>query len=108
VYFPLAYLGNFCAHNVPYAQLVAHVFHKAVLYAELPWAAARLARIHGFAANSAGGSHHALADSGAGYCVFNDLAIAANRLIAEGEADRILILDLDRLRQNCQCITLHS
>ena len=59
------------------------------------WAAARLAMIHGYAANAAGGSHHALADTGAGYCVFNDLAIAANRLIAEGDAARILILDLD-------------
>ncbi len=59
------------------------------------WLAARLALRHGYAANAAGGSHHALADSGAGYCVFNDLAIAANRLIGEGEARRILILDLD-------------
>ena len=59
------------------------------------WLAARLALAHGFAANSAGGSHHALHDSGAGYCVFNDLAAAANRLIAEGDARRILIVDLD-------------
>jgi acetoin utilization deacetylase AcuC-like enzyme len=57
--------------------------------------AARLALLHGYAANIAGGSHHALPDTGAGYCVLNDLAIAANRLIAEGDADRILILDLD-------------
>ena len=59
------------------------------------WLAARLALSHGFAANSAGGSHHALADTGARYCVFNDLAIAANRLIAEGDVKRVLILDLD-------------
>lgn len=59
------------------------------------WLAARLALDHGYAANSAGGSHHALADTGAGYCVFNDLAIAANRLLAEGDARRILIVDLD-------------
>lgn len=59
------------------------------------WLAGRLARISGYAANAAGGSHHALADTGAGYCVFNDLAVAANRLIAEGDAERILILDLD-------------
>ena len=50
---------------------------------------------HGYAANSAGGSHHALADTGAGYCVFNDLVLASNRLLAEGDASRILILDLD-------------
>ncbi|MFC3443039.1 histone deacetylase [Sphingobium rhizovicinum] len=59
------------------------------------WLAAKLAMIHGYAANAAGGSHHALYDTGAGYCVFNDLAIAANRLIAQGDAARILILDLD-------------
>ena len=54
-----------------------------------------LALAHGYCANGAGGSHHALYDTGAGYCVVNDLAIAANRLIAEGDAERILILDLD-------------
>jgi acetoin utilization deacetylase AcuC-like enzyme len=59
------------------------------------WLAAKLALRHGYAANSAGGSHHALADTGAGYCVFNDLAVAANRLIEECDAKRILILDLD-------------
>ena len=59
------------------------------------WLAAQLAMEHGYAANSAAGSHHALADTGAGYCVFNDLAVASNRLIAEGDARRILIVDLD-------------
>ena len=59
------------------------------------WLAAKLAQTHGYAANSAAGSHHALADTGAGYCVFNDLAVASNRLLAEGDASRILIVDLD-------------
>ena len=59
------------------------------------WLAAQLAMEHGYAANSAAGSHHALADTGAGYCVFNDLAVASNRLIFEGDARRILIVDLD-------------
>jgi acetoin utilization deacetylase AcuC-like enzyme len=59
------------------------------------WLAAQLAMEHGYAANSAAGSHHALHDCGAGFCVFNDLAVAANRLIAQGDAARILILDLD-------------
>ncbi|WP_265528096.1 histone deacetylase family protein [Sphingomicrobium marinum] len=57
--------------------------------------AALLAKQHGYAANSAAGSHHALYDTGAGYCVFNDLAVASNRLIDEGHASRILIVDLD-------------
>jgi len=59
------------------------------------WLAAQLAIKHGYAANSAAGSHHALAHTGAGYCVFNDLAVASNRLIAQGDAKRILIVDLD-------------
>ncbi len=59
------------------------------------WLAAQLALKHGYAANSAAGSHHALHDTGAGYCVFNDLAVASNRLIAQGHAARILIVDLD-------------
>jgi acetoin utilization deacetylase AcuC-like enzyme len=59
------------------------------------WLAARLAQVHGFAANAAGGSHHALYDTGVGYCVFNDLAVAAHRLLEEGDAHRILIVDLD-------------
>jgi acetoin utilization deacetylase AcuC-like enzyme len=59
------------------------------------WEAARLALRYGYAANTAGGSHHALYDTGAGYCIFNDLAVTTNRLIAEGDAKRILIVDLD-------------
>lgn len=57
--------------------------------------AALLALEHGFAANTAGGSHHALADTGAGYCVFNDLAVAALRLVEEGTTARVLIVDVD-------------
>jgi acetoin utilization deacetylase AcuC-like enzyme len=59
------------------------------------WTAALAARRHGYAANNAGGSHHALHDSGAGYCVFNDLAIVAIRLVEEGLAERVLIVDCD-------------
>lgn len=59
------------------------------------WLAARLALDHGFAANSAGGSHHALADTGAGYCVFNDLALAAVRLVEEETVERVLVVDVD-------------
>jgi len=55
--------------------------------------AARLALARGFAANTAGGSHHALATTGAGYCVFNDLAVAAARLAEEGR--RVLVVDCD-------------
>ena len=57
--------------------------------------AALLALDHGYAANAAGGSHHADTSGGAGYCVFNDLVVTANRLIAERRIARVLIVDLD-------------
>lgn len=56
---------------------------------------ARFAIRHGAAMNTAGGTHHAFADRGEGFCVFNDIAIAANALLAEGVVRRILVVDLD-------------
>lgn len=58
-------------------------------------AAARHALVHGFGANLAGGTHHAAADFGSGYCVFNDLAVTTRALLAEGAIERVLIVDLD-------------
>lgn len=71
----------------------ATVARRAQIVPGGTYLAARLAIDRGFAANSAGGSHHALADTGAGYCVFNDLAIAAIRLADEGR--RVLVVDCD-------------
>jgi acetoin utilization deacetylase AcuC-like enzyme len=56
---------------------------------------ARLAFQHGLACNTAGGSHHAFADHGSGFCVFNDVAVAARLLLAEGRIERALVIDLD-------------
>jgi len=50
---------------------------------------------HGVALNVAGGTHHAFADRGEGFCCFNDQAVAANYLLHHGLAKRILIIDLD-------------
>ncbi len=55
----------------------------------------RAALDDGCAVNLAGGTHHAFADHGEGYCVFNDSAIAARMLQAEGRVSRIVILDAD-------------
>ena len=57
--------------------------------------ASKLALDSKLACNTAGGSRHATFDMGAGYCVFNDVAVAANFLKKENYAKRILILDLD-------------
>ncbi|MDX8468200.1 histone deacetylase [Mesorhizobium sp. VK23B] len=57
--------------------------------------AARLALKHGIACNAAGGSHHARRAQGAGFCTFNDVAVASLALLAEGAAENILVVDLD-------------
>ncbi len=56
---------------------------------------ARLALEHGLACNTAGGSHHAFAAYGSGFCLFNDVGVAARVLLAEGLVERILVVDLD-------------
>jgi acetoin utilization deacetylase AcuC-like enzyme len=53
------------------------------------------AMAHGVALNVAGGTHHAFADRGEGFCLLNDFAIAANYLLHHKLADKILIVDLD-------------
>tara|TARA_B100001057_G_scaffold99241_1_gene96021 strand:+ start:2191 stop:3084 length:894 start_codon:yes stop_codon:yes gene_type:complete len=57
--------------------------------------ASKLSLNYGLACNTAGGSHHANFNGGAGYCVFNDVAVAAKYLLERGLAKKILILDLD-------------
>ncbi|HZW19840.1 histone deacetylase [Noviherbaspirillum sp.] len=58
-------------------------------------AACRAAFDAGVAANLAGGTHHAYADKGEGFCIFNDSAIAARLMQAERKARRVAIVDLD-------------
>ena len=58
-------------------------------------AAAHAALDEGVAANLAGGTHHAFADRGEGFCVFNDVAVAARVLQRDQLARRITIVDLD-------------
>lgn len=56
---------------------------------------ARLALERGLAVATAGGTHHARAGSGAGFCVINDLAYTAATLVAEGSVGKVAIVDLD-------------
>lgn len=56
---------------------------------------AELALQHGLAVNTAGGTHHAFADAGSGFCILNDMAVAAESCIARGLVKRVLLLDLD-------------
>lgn len=50
---------------------------------------------YGVSMNVAGGTHHAFYDRGEGFCVLNDMAIAANYLLHRNKANKILIVDLD-------------
>jgi acetoin utilization deacetylase AcuC-like enzyme len=58
-------------------------------------AAARAALREGIAGNLAGGTHHAFADRGEGYCVFNDIAVASLALLRDGLVRRVAVVDLD-------------
>ena len=58
-------------------------------------AACRAALQEQVAVNLAGGTHHAYADHGEGFCVFNDAAIAARLMQAERRVQRVAIVDLD-------------
>ncbi|WP_201591999.1 histone deacetylase [Psychrobacter sp. Pi2-51] len=64
---------------------IAHATYECALYAQQ----------YGVAMNVAGGTHHAFADHGEGFCVFNDVCIASNLLLNRGQAQKILVVDLD-------------
>jgi acetoin utilization deacetylase AcuC-like enzyme len=97
-----AYHDRFVSGTLPAA---------AILRLGLPWSeslvgrarvsvggtlgAARAALQDGIAANLGGGTHHAFADHGEGFCVFNDLAVAVRTLQAEGAVRRAAIIDCD-------------
>ncbi|WP_230658567.1 histone deacetylase family protein [Psychrobacter sp. I-STPA10] len=66
-------------------RYIAHATYECALFA----------KEYGIAMNVAGGTHHAFADHGEGFCVFNDVCIASNLLLARGQAQKILIVDLD-------------
>jgi len=57
--------------------------------------AAIVALQEGCAMNGAGGTHHAFADFGEGFCMLNDIVLAANQLLIEGKIKKALVVDLD-------------
>ncbi len=102
-----------CAHSTGYIDDVmqGRLTPDAQRLIGLPWsdtlalraravvggavAAAREALASGLSGQLAGGTHHAHHDFGSGFCVFNDLAVAALALLEEGAVSRIAIVDLD-------------
>ncbi len=101
------------AHAAPYVQAVATGTLPPDLQRRIgfPWspgmversrrssgatiAAARVALREGVAANLAGGTHHAFVDRGEGYCVFNDVAVAARVLQHTHRCHRLAVVDCD-------------
>jgi acetoin utilization deacetylase AcuC-like enzyme len=105
-------------HTPHYIQGIAQGHLDASVYREIgfPWsaamaerarrsvgasvAAARAALLDGLAGNLAGGTHHAYADKGGGFCVFNDIAVTARLMQAEAwrarkQVLRVAVIDLD-------------
>jgi len=96
------YLCNLQEQKLSYKEIRAMGFplSKALVQREITimhgtLEAARFAKQFGIAMNIAGGTHHAFRKRGEGFCLLNDLAIAANVLIKEQLAKQILIIDLD-------------
>jgi len=56
---------------------------------------ARYALKHNIALNIAGGTHHAFTNRGEGFCLLNDIAVAARVLLSEGLVRKVLVIDLD-------------
>lgn len=101
------------AHDAGYVQRVVRgtLGHDEIRRIGFPWseamversrrsagatlAACRAALADGCAANLAGGTHHAFRDRGEGFCVFNDAAVAALAMRAEGRVERVAIVDCD-------------
>lgn len=106
------------------ALLTGTLDRKALLRLGLPWSealirrafvvlggtyeAARAALAEGVSANLAGGTHHAFADHGEGYCIFNDHVVTLRQLRAEGSAKRFLIIDLDVHQGNGTAVLCHD
>ncbi len=75
--------------------LTAELVQREITIAQGTLHCALYAQQYGIAMNIAGGTHHAFTDRGEGFCLLNDIAIAANYLLSEKLAQKILVVDLD-------------
>ena len=71
------------------------LFERMLIKAAGTTQCARLALAHGFCFYFGGGMHHAHRDHGSGFCMVNDIVIAARKLQAEGAVGRVWIIDVD-------------
>jgi acetoin utilization deacetylase AcuC-like enzyme len=96
------YLGKIRENDFSYAErarlevpFTAALAQAARLCCGGTLLAARRALEEGVAVHLGGGFHHAFADHGEGFCLLNDVAVAAAALLAEGRAERVMVVDLD-------------
>lgn len=75
--------------------LSAGLVHREIVIANGTVQAAHFALEYGVAMNIAGGTHHAFTEHGEGFCLLNDMAIAANYLLEKEIVQKILVVDLD-------------
>ena len=75
--------------------LSPQLVHREITIAQGTVQAALYALEYGIAMNIAGGTHHAFTDRGEGFCLLNDIAIAANYLLYHHLATQVLVIDLD-------------
>ena len=73
------------AELVKRERYITHATYECALYA----------KEYGISLSTSGGTHHGFAGHGEGFCVFNDVCVASNLLLARGQAKRILSVDLD-------------
>ncbi|MEQ9441632.1 MAG: histone deacetylase [Cyclobacteriaceae bacterium] len=82
--------------------------HREITIMQGTVQAALFALKYGIAFNIAGGTHHAFTDRGEGFCLLNDIAIAANYLLEKGLAKQILVIDLDVHQGNGTAQIFHN
>jgi acetoin utilization deacetylase AcuC-like enzyme len=75
--------------------LTRHLVDREIIIANGTAECATHALTHGISMNIAGGTHHSFTNRGEGFCLLNDIAIAANELLFRDEVNKILIVDLD-------------
>lgn len=75
--------------------LTPELVDREIIIAQGTIDCAKFSLQHGIAMNIAGGTHHAFTDRGEGFCLLNDMALAANYLLNNQLAKKILIVDLD-------------
>ncbi len=75
--------------------LSPQLVQREIIIGEGTRQAAQFALQYGLAANIAGGTHHAYTDHGEGFCLLNDIAMAASDLLDNHDLDKILVVDLD-------------